>query len=580
MLKRLPKGWVRTTLEKVCLPISTVEPTDAFAEFTYFDIGGIDNERNRVAETKVITGYNAPSRARLVLQKGDILFSTVRTYLRNIARVDGDYHNPIGSTGFAVIRAAGGVSSEFLFYQVLSEEFLQPLNALQSGSSYPAVRSRDVFAQPIMLPPGREQELIARKLKAAIGSLNEADDASVRAKERLERYRSAVLDAAFSGELTREWREEPLNVERSRSDNGEALLSKILKNRREKWNGKSKSTEPVAATSTNLPAIPKSWTWATPDQLSAVGDNSICAGPFGTIFKARDFRPAGVPIIFLRHVTKGLYVTKSPRFMDKQKWKQLFQPYSVYGGELLVTKLGDPPGVCAVFPEGIGPAMLTPDVIKFAVQEHAAQPKFLMHYFNSETGRRFSTGVAFGTTRLRLTLQLFREMPVPLPPISEQKKIVAEVGTRLTAAERLEETLERQASRVKGAREKLLTEALSGRLVPQDPKDEPAAVLLEHIANSRVAEAQKPKDAVMKRSPSRTRQGQRPLIAVLEEQKKPITPEQLFSAAGFDPSKVDQFYRELVSLRDRLTVQKPKASDAHSWPQHAQVLLKLKRDDR
>ncbi|MDP2266584.1 MAG: restriction endonuclease subunit S [Thiobacillus sp.] len=125
--------------------------------------------------------------------------------------------------------------------------------------------------------------------------------------------------------------------------------------------------------------------------------------------------------------------------MDVNKWHELFQPYSVYGGELLITKLGEPPGVCAIYPEGVGPAMVTPDVIKLSVNADVVLPRYLMHYFNSETARRFSTGAAFGTTRLRLTIPIFRGMPVPLPPFKEQQEIVAEIDRSLSLADEAED---------------------------------------------------------------------------------------------------------------------------------------------
>lgn len=135
MSTELPKGWVSTPLAEVCLPVVPIHPEDyPDTRFTYFDIGGIDNERNRISETKSITGNNAPSRAKYPIRKGDILFSTVRTYLRKIARVEREYANPIASSGFVVIRPAEGVSSKFLFFQLLSDEFLRPLHLLQSGS--------------------------------------------------------------------------------------------------------------------------------------------------------------------------------------------------------------------------------------------------------------------------------------------------------------------------------------------------------------------------------------------------------------------------------------------------------------
>ena len=75
--------------------------------------------------------------------------------------------------------------------------------------------------------------------------------------------------------------------------------------------------------------------------------------------------------------------------MDLSKWEELFKPYSVYGGELLITKLGEPPGTCTIYPHGIGPAMVTPDVIKMSVDPKLAAPLYVMHYLNSPEARRF-----------------------------------------------------------------------------------------------------------------------------------------------------------------------------------------------
>src|ERR1044072_6321627 len=204
----LPDGWTRTTLGEICERVDSIDPRETpDVEFTYFDISGIDNERNRVSETKRIPGRTAPSRARQRVQKDDILFSTVRTYLRNVARIEAEYPNPVASTGFVVIRPAEGISSQFLFFQVLSDQFLEPLSATQSGVSYPAVRERDVFAQPILVPPLEEQERIARKLDIAMSALQRGQAAALRAQKRLRDYRAAVLRSATSGELSENWRE-------------------------------------------------------------------------------------------------------------------------------------------------------------------------------------------------------------------------------------------------------------------------------------------------------------------------------------------------------------------------------------
>ena len=161
-----------TTLGEVCAKVPSFHPVELpDTEFTYFDIGSIDNQTNRIVAPKSFVGREAPSRARLEVRKGDILFSNVRTYLKKIALIEEDFTNAVASTGFTVIRAAGGILPQFLISQVLSEDFLQPLHALQTGSSYPAVRDKDVFAQPIRLAPIREQERIVSKLDAIMARI-------------------------------------------------------------------------------------------------------------------------------------------------------------------------------------------------------------------------------------------------------------------------------------------------------------------------------------------------------------------------------------------------------------------------
>lgn len=272
--------------------------------------------------------------------------------------------------------------------------------------------TREAFLQlPVPMLPLADQQRIVAEIEKQFTRLDAAVAALKQVKANLKRYRAAVLKATF----------------------------------------------PTAH-------LPNGWTWSTPTELARREPNAICAGPFGTIFKAKDFRQTGMPIIFLRHVAPGKYLTSKPGFMDEAKWRDLFKPYSVFGGELLITKLGEPPGTCAIYPEGIGAAMVTPDVIKMTVNSDIIIPRFLMHYFNSEGARRFGAASAFGTTRLRLTIPMFRQMPIPLPPLAEQHRIVAEVERRLSVVDELETVVEANLQRAKRLRQSILQRAFSGKL--------------------------------------------------------------------------------------------------------------------
>ena len=335
------------------------------------------------------------------------------------------------------------------------------------------------------LPPLREQNRIVEAIESYFTRLDDAVATLERVQRNLRRYRASVLKAAVEGRLV------PTEAELARAEgrNYEPFsvpLERFLAPRRGLH----------AALPTDLPLLPEGWSWATIDQIS-LGPSSISAGPFGTIFKAKDFRPDGVPIIFLRHVKSDAYRTAKPTFMDKRVWQELFQDYSVYGGELLVTKLGEPPGECCVYPEGRGAAMLTPDVMKLKTDETVVVSRFVMHYLNSTVAKQFALGAAFGTTRSRLTLPLFRAMPVPLPPRPEQLRIVAEVDRLLSIESETSAIAERKVTTTNRLLQSILKWAFEGRLVDQDPTDEPASELLARIQAER---ASRPRARALRKS--------------------------------------------------------------------------------
>jgi type I restriction enzyme S subunit len=562
MPEQLPKGWVKTKLGEVSLPVSTIQPEDSpDAEFTYFDIGGIDNERNRIAETKTVTGRNAPSRARQAVRKDDILFSTVRTYLRKIARVERDYPNPVASTGFTVIRAAEGVSSQFLFFQILSEDFLQPLHALQTGSSYPAVRDRDVFAQPIVLAPEREQNQIAAKLETALSRMANGEKAAHRARERLHRYRSAVLHAAVTGELTREWRETQRKDRKVELETGEALLQRLLAARRARWEEtelrrlrsvgkapkddkwKSRYTEPVSRHTGHLPDIPKEWALATFDQITTLitkGSSPNWQGfnycDEGIIFvRSENVRWGSLDLTEVAHLPAG--------FNEKQKRSILEE------GDVLLNLVG----------ASIGRATIATAVL-WLISSVAQK-------------RIHSEKVDFA--RANFSLANTRSLPIPIPSLAEQSLIVREVERRLSAADGLAAALEQQLARSATTRESLLREAFAGRLVPQNTNDEPASVLLERTRAEREAEAKRPRGKPMPKSRSKKKVSHSPLLDVLREHRKPMTPEQLFRKSGYEAAYnesdapqdlVDAFYKELRKLTDKpAKVAERKDSGQQAW---------------
>jgi len=502
MPAKLPKGWVKTTLGEVCAPVANIRPEDSpDTEFTYFDIGGIDNQSNRVVETKTFLGRDAPSRARQSVRQNDILFSTVRTYLKKIARIECEYPNPVASTGFTVIRAATGVLPEFLFSQVLSEDFLQPIHALQTGSSYPAVRDKDVFARPIRLAPTSEQERIVAKLDALLSRVAAGEAASRRALTRLQRYRAAVLHAAVTGELTRDWRKT-----HKPDETGAQLLKRLLHARRTRWEEaelrrlhdagrppkddewKKRYPEPSLPNIAGLHSLPKSWAWMSVSQAAIEHIKN------GVSVKGKD-TPPGIASLKLNAMddrgfdySQVRYLPLSPKAVE-DLWIQEGDFFVSRGnGTLRLVGRG-------TLARKTTKKVIFPDtMIRIRLARAAPLRTWIATIWPSSLLRKQVESKAKTTAGIyKISQSDLGCFAVPLPSLAEQTQLVREVEHRLSAADRLAATLNRQLDRARATHQSLLREAFAGKLVPQDPKDEPASVLLERIRAAREAEAKKPK---------------------------------------------------------------------------------------
>lgn len=206
VLKKAFEGkYDKIKLEDVCEKITKVKRKEMKLNdsLLYLDIGGIDNKTNVILSHKVYTWKDAPSRAQQIVKVGDVLFSTVRTYLKNIAQVINPiYNNEIASSGFTVIRGKEELlNPKFMFFISTSQFFLEPLNKLQRGSSYPAVRDKDVLSQLIPLPTLQEQKKIVQEIESRLSVCDKVEESIAESLEKAKALRQSILKKAFEGKL-------------------------------------------------------------------------------------------------------------------------------------------------------------------------------------------------------------------------------------------------------------------------------------------------------------------------------------------------------------------------------------------
>lgn len=147
-------------------PVSSWNPQSSRdgAEFTYVDLGSVDQDLKTIIGPRRIPTADAPSRARQIIREGDVLVSTVRPNLNGVARVSEKFNEATASTGFSVLRPTGQLDSGYLFHWVRSPEFVADMSRKATGQSYPAVSDRIVKDSQIPVPPVSEQQRIASVL--------------------------------------------------------------------------------------------------------------------------------------------------------------------------------------------------------------------------------------------------------------------------------------------------------------------------------------------------------------------------------------------------------------------------------
>jgi type I restriction enzyme, S subunit len=526
--KPLPTGWIWSTIGEVTTPITTIRPDEEpQTKFIYLDISSIDNDVNRITEPKEYYGYEAPSRARQQVMAGDVLFSTVRTYLKNIAMVPEAYDGQVASTGFAILRGKEDISTKYLFYYSLTEPFLERLGELQRGTSYPAVRDGDVRSQPIPLAPFQEQKRIVDEIETQFTRLDDAVADLRRLQHNLDRYRASVLKAAFEGRLVPQ---DPA------AEPAEQLLQRILDERRSRWEEQEwqkhveRAQKKVAQARrkaagrparlgdlepeewqdvpeeeylrylpkgekwketydnqgsidlTGLPELPPNWTWARVDQL---GDVRLGRQRSPQHHSGPNMRP------YLRAANATWNGVDLTDVKEMNFEPEVFESYRLVDGDILLAEASGSAsevGKPFIWREEIEDCAFQNTLIRVRLDSPAPE-YFKWHFYKDALTGRFGQ-IAKGVGIYHLGATRLAEMPIALPPFREQQRIVDELERRLSVIDELSRQVGIAQVRAERLRQSILEKAFTGRLVTQDPDDEPAEKLLERIRNKVHSEAE------------------------------------------------------------------------------------------
>lgn len=380
----------------------------------------------------------------------------------------------------AVARPAETMEPAFVGWFMQTREYRQSVSDHSKGSNINNLKRDHILGVPFRVPPLPEQQRIVEKIETLFAELDKGEEALREVQKLLARYRQSVLKAAVTGTLTADWRA----ANGSPEETGEDLLARILKARRETWQGRGKYKEPVEPDTEGLPELPEGWTWASVEQLATVIGGL-------TKNKKRGEMQMKRPMLRVANVYQDRLELGDVHESGVTEGE--LDRVALRSGDLMVVEGNgskDQIGRMAVWNCEIPDAVHQNHLIKVRMADPTIVV-FAMKWFQSPQGRQNIELVASSTSGLyTLSISKIERLVVPVPSHAELVKICDRLDEAFARMAPMQDWCETELKRSAALRQSILKDAFSGKLVPQDPSDEPAEKLLERI---RAVRAEKPK---------------------------------------------------------------------------------------
>ena len=447
----LPEGWALSKIADIS--IRGVQRTpEAHERFTYVDIGSIDREIKAILEPQYLLGETAPSRARKVINTGDIVVSLTRPNLNAVALVSDKYDNQIASTGFEVIKPAL-VDSRYIFALVRSKDFIDAISGKVQGALYPAAKASDVQEYNFPLPPLAEQKVIAAKLDELLAQVDILKTRLTTIPTLLKRFRQSVLAAAVSGKLTEEWR-----------GNNQYYVHELCNDW--KWG-----------------QIPSSW---SVDFYSSLVDSRLGK----MLDKGKN---SGVPTKYLGNINVRWFSFEFENLQEILISEKERTELTLKIGDVLICEGGEP-ARCAVWSHSTEQPIVFQKALHRARVLDKLTPNFLVFNLRNDADNRAIEQLFTGTTIKHLTGKALSKYPIRLPPIEEQTEIVRRVEQLFAFADQIEQQVKNAQSRVNNLTQSILAKAFRGELTADWRAANPDLITGENSAQALLAKIKAERD--------------------------------------------------------------------------------------
>lgn len=415
----IPESWNEAPLKDAVKfrTDSLPENTSPSYQFRYVDIGSVEHGKG-ITKYQEMLFSESPSRARKRVRKGDTIVSTVRTYLKAIARVDDD-ENVIVSTGFFVL-CPKAFQPRYLTYLMESDYVCDEINRLSWGVSYPAISESLMGSIHVPVPPFSEQECIAGLLDERCAAIDSTAAALEEQIDVLERYRASVIHEAVTKGLDPDAPMKPSGVE---------------------WMG----------------SIPAAW-HITKVKYLATGSEGIFSD--GDWIESQDITESGIRYLTSGNVGAGYFKEQGSSYITYETFRRL-NCTAVFPGDVLISRLNSPMGRACIVPDTESLYVVAVDDV--LLRGDCFDSKYVIYAMNDSTYTEHLAAIARGSTMNRLSRSLLGDSYIWLPPIQEQEKISAYLDERCAPIDAVIGTKRKQLEALKKYRRSLIYEYVTGK---------------------------------------------------------------------------------------------------------------------
>ena len=510
ILDHLPPGWTFERIEELCTlnPKHDKEIFDDL-EISFIPMATVDEKTGTIPADTEYKLLGKVRRGYTHFADGDVIFAKITPCMENgKSAVAQNLRNGLacGSTEFYVLRSNGGIFSHYLHNFLRQDSFRQKAVGEMTGVvGHRRVPKEFILDTKIPLPSLNEQKRIVAKIEALQARSQSVKEELEAIRPLLDKFRQSVLSAAFRGDLTADWREKNPDVEPA-----EVLLERIRAERRRRWEEaelakmkakgntpkddkwKEKYEEPEFVNSDSLPELPNSWSYSFIEILLSKTRVGLKTGPFGTLLNKKEYRKQGIPIVGIDNISSTGFIDYFKDYVDRSKARELVS-YALEAGDIIISRSGTVGEICIV-PLEIGEAIISTNLIRVSLDKNCILPNIFCFLFRGSTFiLNQVTNLCAGSTRDFLNQKILNSLIFPIPPLEEQKEIVRRVESLFKIADTIEQQYQQAEADLKTLNQSILAKAFQGELVPQDPNDEPASVLLERIRRERARQGRSKK---------------------------------------------------------------------------------------